>query len=190
MAIKFYNPGTKIDDTLRFDHPTNDPKYQNNISYYQLHAEPQSFFEVPTVLVIKTETGGEVEVPVRFAPQIKLDYKSYGLVQINPNLEPAKIHPDDNVAANEKDAKEKGDRLWQEYIVEKAREYILQVEQVRAMGGVPMRAKGVYAHALKSLNMSDPADLVGNQVVKTADDARFTAMQKQIEELTKLVGKK
>lgn len=188
--MKFYNPGTKIEDTLRFDHPTNDPKYQNNISYYKLVAEPQSFFEVPETIEIKTDTGSELTVPVRFAPQIKLDYKSYGLIQINPKLDASKIHPDDNLAANEKDAKEKGDRLWQEYIVEKAREYILQVEQVRAMGGVPMRAKGVYAHALKSLNMTDPADLVGNAVAKTAEDVRFATMQKQIEDLTRLVGKK
>ena len=36
-SIRFYNPGTKIDEMLRYDNPTTDDRKQNNVAYYRLH---------------------------------------------------------------------------------------------------------------------------------------------------------
>ncbi len=187
MPVKFYNPGTKIDDTLRYDNPTSDPKYQNNIAYFQLHADAHSFFDVPTEQIVITDNG-ELVVPVRFADRVRMDYRDYGCIRINPRLKAEDINEDDNVAVNEKDAKEKGDRLWKDYLLAKAREHILNCDQARAAGGVPMRAKGVYAHALKSLGMQDPADAVGTAVERSQTDANTAELQRQIKELSDQVA--
>lgn len=184
MAVKFYNPGSKIVEMIRFDHPTNDPKVQNTISYYPLSADEKSYFEVPTEVEV-TSDNGPVSVVVRFAERLQKDYREYGLVRINPKAK--NIADDDNVALDEKAAKEKGDRLWREYLETKAREHIFNVEQAGAMGAVPQRARGVYKHALDVLGIADPADKVGTAINKTQDTVEMSEMKKRLAEMEKLV---
>lgn len=185
MSVKFYNPGRKITETLRFDHPTNDARHQNNISYYNLVAPEEDFFEVPSTLTITLEGGNEVTVPVGFAQNIRRDYAKLGVVMIDPRKKPDQIEENDNVAVNEKQAKEKAQRLYRDSLMTIAREHITSVEYARSLGGAPMRAMGNTAYALKALGITDPADLVGAAVQKTED----SDLRKQVAELTALVSK-
>lgn len=189
MAVRFYNPGSRIYEKLAFDHPTNDVKQVNLIAYYQIDAVEKDFFEVPTEMTIDAEQG-EMTVSVRFADRIQKDYKDYGVVRVNPKAK--RVDDDDNVALNEKDAKIKGDRLYRDYLEAKAREHIANVDSAIAFGVVPTRAKGVYAQALKFVGMEDPADKVGSIVNSNRNvgemhtlQAQLENMQKQIEALTK-----
>jgi hypothetical protein len=187
MAVKFYNPGSRLYEKMNFDHPTNDIKKVNLIAYYQIDAPEKSFFEVPTEVEVETESG-PINVSVKFADRLQRDYKEYGLVRVDPGYKKP-IGEDENIARNEKDAKERGDRLWRDYLVLKAREHIQNVDQCNASGVVPMRAKGVYAHALKTLGMEDPADKVGSAVNRTQDSDRVQALEAQIAELRNLITK-
>jgi hypothetical protein len=188
-SIRFYNPGTKIDEMLRYDNPTTDPAKQNNIAYYRLQVDKASFFEVPTEQVIESPEMGELRVPVGFGKRVKETFKDYGVVQIDPRKKPDAIHEDDNLAANEKDAKEKGTRMWRDFLMKMAREHITNCEQARAAGGFPMRAKGLMKHALDELGIEDPADKVGVAVDRKQDSDEMAELKKQIAELTRLVKK-
>jgi hypothetical protein len=186
MPVKFYNPGPKIKETLRFDHPTNDPKYQNNVSYWDMVAPEKDFFDIPTIIEFQTVEGQMVSVPVYFAGRVKEDYKTYGFIKIDPKYVETAETEGDNVAADEKKAKIKGDLRYQDYMLDKAREWILNVERIRAAGGVPNRAGGVFAHALKAVGMADPADPAGNAMANTSQDEKIARLEKAIEELTKV----
>ena len=105
MAVRFYNPGFRITERLIFDHPTNDPKQMNLVSGYNVDAREKEFFDVPTEVPVQTESG-EHFVSVKFADRIQRDYRNQGVVRINPKAK--EIHEEDNVALNDKDAKDKG----------------------------------------------------------------------------------
>lgn len=191
MSVKFYNPGSKIYEKMAFDHPTNDVKQVNIIAYFQISAEEKSFFDVPTEVEVIAESG-PMNVSVKFADRIQKDYKEYGLIRIEPTRDIRKkpFQADENAAPDEKAAKEKGDRFWRLYLEAKAREHIYNVEQAYAMGSVPTRARGVFALALKTLGLEDPADKVGTAVGRTQDSDRVKALEEQLAELTKLVKAK
>ena len=63
MAKRFYNPGAKFKELLRFDNPINEIKQQNLVSFWPIEAEEESFFEVPTELTFNLAGGEEVSVP-------------------------------------------------------------------------------------------------------------------------------
>lgn len=187
MAKRFYNPGNAINEMLRFDHPTNEPKDLNNVAYYRLEVAPRSFFEVPTHTEVETANGPQ-EVAVGFWKRIKEDYRSYGVVLVDPKARDAA--GDDNVAASDKEAREKGDALFKEHLIALAREHVARCEEARAYGGVPRRAIGNTAHALKVLGITDPADQVGTAVESTKKTAEISALEEKINRLEKLLESK
>lgn len=188
MAVKFYNPGSKIFEKLAFDHPTNDIKQMNLISYFQIDAAEKSFFEVPTEVTVNAESG-EQAVAVRFADRIQKDYRDLGVVRINPKAKD--INEDDNVALNEKDAKDKGERLWKECMQQLVRDHVKAVNETKHAGLTPSRAKGTVAHAFKTLGIEDPANDVADVLNRSQDNDRVTLLEKQLEELkTILLAKK
>ncbi len=186
-GITFYNPGMRICERLAFDHPTNDVKNVNLIAYYLVDAPQESFFTLPTQIPVSTVDGEERMVSVDFAKRFQNSYRDYGVVRIDAKRK--NVNPDDNIAANEKEAREKGDRLWRDFLEAKAREHIANVDQAVAAGVVPMRAKGVYAHALKVLRMQDPADKVGSVVQSNQNISEMSALQSQLAELKQQIEK-
>ena len=188
MAIRFYNPGSKIQEMMRFDHPTNDIRKQNLVSYFQVNAAAESFFDVPTEMEVETDSG-TITIAVKFAELIQHDYREYGVVRIDPK--PKKpISETDNAALTEKDAKAKGDGLWKDFLVAKAREHYLMVESAYAHGGIPSRARGIYAHALKVIGMEDPADKVGTAIGHTQESEKVTRLEEQVKQLMEMVTAK
>jgi hypothetical protein len=128
-------------------------------------------------------------VAVRFVERVKREYKNYGVTIVDPKTSNA--NPDDNVARDEKEAKQKGERFWREFLEFKAREHIENVNQAKAYNTPPKRAHGIYKHALNVLGLEDPADPVGKVIEttrNTADvatlQAALAAMQEQINRLT------
>lgn len=184
MSVRFYNPGSRIFEKMAFDHPSKDIKSVNLIAYYQIDAPEKDFFEVPTEVEVHADSG-PVNVSVKFADRIQKDFKDYGVVRIDPkrDVEKKPIADDENVALTNKEAKERGERLWKDYLLAMAREHISNVDMARAAGGVPMRAKGIYAQALKHCGIEDPADQVGTAVSKKQDSEEMSDLKAQIAEL-------
>lgn len=187
MSIRFYNPGSRLYEKMAFDHPTNDIKQVNLIAYYQIDAAERSFFEVPSEIEVQSDAG-PISVSVRFADRIQKDYREYGVVRVDSKPK----HPileNENLAVNDKDAKERGDRLYRDYLEAKAREHVENVEKAYAMGAVPRRATGVYAQALKVCGLVDPADKVGAAIDKRQDSDEIALLKTQIAELQRLAKK-
>lgn len=187
MAVKFYNPGSKIFELMKFDHPTNDIKQMNLVSYFQVDANEKSFFEVPTEVTVQAESG-EQTVAVKFADRIQKEYRDLAVVRINHKA--TDIHEDENVAVNDKDAKEKGERLWKECMQNLIREHVKAVTETRNNGLTPSRARGTVAHAFKTLGIEDPANDVADVLSRKQDTSEIDTLKKQVADLTALMLKK
>lgn len=187
MAVEFYNPGPAIYEKLRFDHPTNDIKSQNLISYFQIDVPGQSYFDVPTEVGVQTEQG-EQFVSVRFADRIQADYRALAVVRVNPKAK--NINEEDNVAGDRKEAKVKAERLWRDAMLQLVREHEKTCYEIKAAGLKPQRAKGTIAHALKTLGIEDPANDVADVLERKRDTSEVDSLKQQIAELRSMVLKK
>lgn len=187
MSVRFYNPSTLINEPLRYDNPVNDIKDTNLVAFHHIHAPEKSFFDVPTEISVETPEG-EIIVPVKFADRIQALYRRYGVVRINPKPK-TPIIEDDNVALNEKDAKEKGERLWKDCMIDLIRAHTQQCAEIRSHNNIPMRARGMVAHALKTLGIEDPANDVVDVLSRKQDSGEVADLRKQIEELKTMMLK-
>lgn len=192
--LTFYNPGLKIAEMLAYDHPfriKQDPRHVQP-AYHQIHVEEGEFFEVPaTVTIVDPDSGSEQEAPI---PQIyhrmMALYRERGLVLVEKESERPKTRKgDDHIADTKREAKELGDEYHRTFLLNKVREWYQIVERVRSEGGVPTAATGLYKHALKKLQHSDPADRVDaiEHERKSSGDSRDT--NKRIDELTAQVNR-
>ena len=151
---RFWNPGFKWDDTLKFDNPTADDN-SSNISYYRITAEAKSFFEVKDTQTIKLPTGEEYEIPLRFKELIRVQYAERGVVLVAPGEHSEFV----NIAATEEEAKSKGNAIWKQYTTNKCNEWFGIVEEVRAAGRLPQPAQGLFKRCLEERGIADPADV-------------------------------
>jgi hypothetical protein len=187
IAMRFYNPGSEIRQMLPYTNTTKDPRDGSTVSHHLLHAPEREFFELPDTITLVT-IDGEATIPVGFSRIVKAQFASRGVVMVNPRAK--NILEDDNLAANDKDAQVKGDRMWKEYLRAKASEWYAIVAEIKAGGGVPRAATGLFAFALKQLHMEDPADVVDTIIrakegqTSNADmQAQLAALQAQISRL-------
>lgn len=174
---KFYNPGFKWEELLKYDNPVADAREVNNVSYFRLRAPERDFFEVPETMTVKLGTGEEMEVPLRFRKLIQTQYADRGVTLV--------------VDGDETAAKKAAEKQWKSYLHEKANEWIRIVHEVKAAGQIPRPAQGLFARVLEELGMEDPADSVSlvtraKEGQKTNEDLQKTIaeMQKQIATLT------
>jgi hypothetical protein len=185
MAKRFYNPGAKFKELLRFDNPTNEAKSQNLVAYWPLEAEEESFFEVPTELSFTLPGGEEVSVPVQFWKTIKIAYAPHGVVLVDAGVK--NPSPEDNVAATDKAAIEKASLLYRGALVELVREHQENCAKVRAAGMIPRPATNVVARALKLLGIEDPANDLNTVLQRRQDNDEVTSLKTQLAALTALV---
>jgi hypothetical protein len=189
MSVRFYNPGSRIHEMLTFDHPTNDVKEQNLISYFALDAEPGSFFEVPSEVEVQLEDGETRAVPVNFGKRITADFAKLGVVLIDPKRN-TKKHPigsEENVATNDKDAKIRAQELWEEAMYRLVREHEENCIKLRDNGHKPKRAFGNVAHALKTLGIEDPANDVEDVVRRKQDVSEVAQLKAQLAEMQTMI---
>jgi hypothetical protein len=183
--MRFYNPGSEIRQMLPYTNTTKDPRDGSTVSHHLLSAPEQGYFELPDVITLMT-LDGEATVPVGFSRIVKAQFASRGVVMINPRAKD--IFEDDNLATNDDDAKVKGDRIWKDYLRSKASEWYGIVAEIKAGGGVPRAATGLFAFALKQLHMEDPADVVDTIIRAKEGQQSNASQQAQIDELKATVN--
>lgn len=184
--MRFYNPGSTIQQMLPYTNTSKDPRDGSTISNYLLNAPERDFFDLPDVITLLT-IDGEATIPVGFSRIVKATFRSRGVIMINPRAKD--VFEDDNLALNEKDAQVKGDRIWKEYLRSKASEWYGIVAEIKAGGGVPRAATGLFAFALKQLHMEDPGDVV-DTIIRAKEGQKSNAdQQAQIDALTATVNR-
>jgi hypothetical protein len=185
MPVRFYNPGPAMNERLRYDNPIGDPKESNMVSGHILNVPEKDFFDVPTEIRID-EKEGEFVVPVKFADRVQALYRHIGIVRINPNPK-RPIEDDDNVALNEKDAREKGERLWRDCMIDMVRAHTQQCAEIRSHNNIPTRARGTTAQAFRTLGIEDPANDVADVLSRKQDVSEVAELRRQLEELKTLM---
>ena len=153
-VIRFYNAGDRIQDTLRYSNPTGHDIHV--IAMFKLDAPEAAFFDVPE----ETELEGAV-LRHSFDRDIARDYGSRGVIKIDANYKYKGSEEQDDifpVAKDEKTAIEKGKRLWKVYYLKRVEEHLNQCDQMRAAGGVPVKASGAMVRYLKLAGILDPAE--------------------------------
>lgn len=186
MAKRFYNPGAKFKEMLRFDNPTNEIKSQNLVSYWPIEADEESFFEIPTELTFRVQGGEEVSVPVQFWKQIKQAYAAHGVVLVDEDVKsPA---PEDNVAPTDEAAIKKAKVLYRASLIELVREHQENCAKVRAAGMIPRPATNVVARALKILGIEDPANDLNTVLQRRQDNDELAALKAQLARVEKMIG--
>lgn len=178
----FYNPGFKFSERKQYDNPFVDIKEMNAISYLTLEAPEKGFFEVPDFTTIKDVSGEEQQVPLKLAKLVKEWYAERGVVQVNPTHKSA--NEDDNVALTKEEAKEKGKRLWNKFLRNKANEYFARVSETKAAGQLPVPAQGLFKAVLDELGMKDPADTVEQIIQTQMNTVDNTELMRQVAALT------
>ena len=184
MSIRFYNPGSRIYEKMAFDHPTNDIKSMNLVSYYTIDVGAKELFDVPTEVPVDAESG-EQYVSVKFADRIQKDFKPLAVIRINPKAKD--INEDDNVAANESDAKKKGEILWREAMLQLVRDHKRSCDEARHAGLTPARARGTIAHALKTLGIEDPANDVADVLSRRQDQSEVSLLKSELADMQKML---
>lgn len=190
-VLLFYNPGLPINEVLAYDHPIRvkgDPR-DNQPALFQLRCAGRGFIEVPSsITIISEELGIEQEAAIpgiynRFMSQ----YRSRGCVLVEGKRHKARAD-DDHVADSKESAVLLGDKYFRTFLKDTCNEWFNKVEEVRASGGVPRNATGLYAVALKELGYADPADRADglDKIKESAADSN--KMQKQIDDLMAIVA--
>jgi hypothetical protein len=178
--MRFYNPGSMIQQMIPYTNTTKDPREGSTISNHLFTAPERDFVEVPDVIVLMTPEG-EASIPVGFGRHVKRVFAERGVIHVNPNAK--NIVEDDNVALDDEGARKKGNRMWKEFLKAKVAEWYTIVQDIKAQGGVPRAATGLFAFALKQLHMEDPADTVDTIMRVKEDKVSNDDTQRQIQEL-------
>lgn len=184
--MRFYNPGQKICQMLPYTNTTKDPRDGSTVSHHLLNAPERGFFELPDVITLIT-IDGEATVPVGFSRVVKAQFAARGVVMINPRAKD--IFPDDNLTLTDEEAVVKGNKIWKEYLKSKATEWYNIVREIKAGGGVPRAATGLFAYALDQLHMEDPADVVDTIIRAKEGQKSNLEQQSQIDALTATVNR-
>ncbi len=184
MAVKFYNPGFKIREMMKFDHPTNDIKQENINSYWWVVADAKSFFMVPTEISLET-INGPVDISVPFPRLVKEQYREHAVVMIDPKRDTTKrpIAEEDNVATNEREAKAKAELLWKDAQLKLIREHEDRCREARDAGKRPQRAKGNIKHALDALGIEDPANDIEDVIQRKQDTSEVGELRAQLKSI-------
>jgi hypothetical protein len=178
--MRFYNPGTKIDEKIQYTHPTKDPKEGSTLSYFPFLVQEKDFVDVPDTLMLDTPEG-EVTVAVNFSKRIKQDYQNRGVILVDARLK--NIIEDDNAAVDDKEARRKGDAMWRDYLKSICQDHYTRVQEIKSFGGVPRAAVGLTKYALNVMNMEDPGDQVDTITRAKEGQASNLETQQQIAQL-------
>jgi hypothetical protein len=184
--MRFYNPSNRIQEKLAYNN-RNDIKEMNNISYYSLDAPEKDFFDVPTMITIHDQLGQEFDISTPFPAEVKRLYAHRGVVMINPKHK-GEIGETENVARTDEEAKEKAIEMYQQHLHDTVREWYGIVDRARANNARPNPATGQFKHALKVLNLQDPADEVTNVLSANAGKGDDAATQARLAEQDKLIN--
>lgn len=183
---KLYNAGDRISETMAYSLP--DGHDIHCTARWRLEAPAHSFFEVPQELRV-----GEARIAVNFLEVIMRDDRlgRRGVIWVDANWkrpEDAEEAEKVPVAASDKEAVAKGERLWKAHLLAVAQAHIDQCNQIRAAGGVPLAAQGFTKRALREVGFVDPSEavLIAAQASK-ANEGELAELKEQLAEQGKLI---
>ena len=152
--VKFYNAGDRIQSTLRYTDPSGHDIH--TIAYWRLDAPEAGFFTVP-----EETTLSDARIRCNFDRDIVRDYGDRGVIMVDARHVAKEDQDQEDVfpiAATEKLAIEKGKRKWKAYYLKRVEEHLQTCDQMRAAGGVPIKASGAMVRYLKLAGVLDPAE--------------------------------
>jgi hypothetical protein len=151
---KLYNGGDRLSERFPYS-PKPADKDVNWIAYRDIDAPAHDFFFVPDEV-----TGPQYgRVPVNFAMDLATKHGHRGIVLIDAAMA-TDAEDDTPFAKDEKDAKEKGERLWHNHLVRTVQNHIDYCAGVRSQGGAPRAASHFTRRAFKLLKLQDPGETI------------------------------
>jgi hypothetical protein len=186
LTVKMYNAGYRISEPIPFSLAEgHDP---HCLGKWYLDAPEKSFFKVPIVL----ELSNGSDLSVRFPQDIIRKFGKRGVIWVNPEYA-GEIGASVPIAKTEEEAKEKGDRIWGEYLDDICRKWIEQCHQIAAGGGKPGEAQGFTKRALKERGIADPGQIIPDRKPTSESGAgtdpavleMLTALQREVADLRK-----
>jgi hypothetical protein len=175
---RFYNPGQRIQEKLPYNN-LNDPREVCNISYHLINAPEKDFFEVPESVTLLTVDGSEAEIRADFPREVKRLFANRGVILVNPRFK-GDVLESDNIALTNAEAKVKGDAMYHQHLRSVVDDWFTIVERAKQAGGRPRPAQGLHKHALKALNLQDPADTIDTLLTAQAGQVSSDAVQAQL----------
>ena len=175
MNRKLYNGGDRLAEKMLYTIKPEGPKDGHGWNaHYEINAPAHSFFTLPDE--IPAPQYGVPRIPVYFHLDLATKHGHRGIVLIDEQM--ATDADDDNpFARNEEEAKEKGERLWQQHLQNTVQRHLDYCADSRAAGGAPKAASAFTRHAFKLLNLVDPATTIFEQsVVRSAKPAEPPAL--------------
>jgi hypothetical protein len=184
---RFYNPGQRIQEKLPYNN-LNDPREVCNISYHLINAPEKDFFEVPESVTLQTVDGSDAEIRADFPREVKRLFADRGVILVNPRFK-GEVLVSDNIALTDADAKVKGDEMYHQHLRSVVDDWFTIVDRAKASGGRPRPAQGLHKHALKALNLQDPADTIDTLLTAQAGQVSSDAVQAQLAAKNATIGK-
>lgn len=166
---RLYNGGDGFNERMTYSLP--DGHDIHCVAHWMLAAPEKEFFKVPKFMVI-----GEAQIPLFLLQTILRPdrYGQRGVIVVRPEWEA----PEDEgeaealpVAKSDAEAIAKAGRHWKKYYMEVAESWVAECNQARVAGGVPRKAAGFVARALKLAGIMDPGDTILATVTKIAPAA-------------------
>jgi hypothetical protein len=165
-GVEFYNPGDRMSEPIPY---SVDGAYIHTIARFVLDADERSYFNVPTE--IKFLATNE-RISVDFPTTVCQKFKDRGIIMVDEDWTPSGDEEEDDkipIARTREEAKEKGDRIWSQYLWTIIRRWQNLCNEIRAKGGIPEEAQGFTKRALKLLNMRDPAHATQDAIRREND---------------------
>lgn len=178
--VTFYNPGDRLSEPLNYSIEGADI---HTVARFVIESEEKSLFRVPTEIKFLADNS---RVKVDFPTTVCLKFKDRGLVMIDEEWSPSGDEEEDDkapFARTEAEAREKGDRIWRQYLWTIVRRWQALCNEIRAKGGVPEEAQGFTKRALRILGMRDPAIAGQNAIQAEQSEARPATENQRIADL-------
>lgn len=177
QKARFYNAGDRIVESLCFTLPDGHDIHCSARQMIDLSAK--DFTDVPIELQI-----GAATVYAPFHKDIQQRFGTRGVILIDKNRDPQTIDEDEPVAASDKEAKGKGERLWNEYLRAIITQYFELVAKVKAAGGNPPAPGGFTRRAMRLLGVDDPTeDIYGRTAEKVERKDEVAELRRQLSDL-------
>ena len=171
---RFYNGGNADNLTLPYS-------VDGRNSFYFVRINSKEFFEVPETVRIQNKTyftNFDITIPTRKGPM--------GIIRVDGDAE--ETAATGRIARSDEEARKLGDAIHQEYLIGVVQDYTNLMKLYHAQGFNPLPAQGYVKHALKVLNIEDPAEPVRNFVAKAAENDRIAELEAKVAALEKKKG--
>jgi len=194
MNRKLYNGGDRLAEKMLYTIKPEGPNDGHGWNaHYEINAPAHSFFTLPDE--IPAPQQGVPRVPVYFHIDLATKHGHRGIILIDEQMA-TDVDDDNPFARNEAEAREKGERLWHQHLVNTVQRHLDYCADARAAGGAPKAASAFTRHAFKLLGLVDPATTIFEQSVvrsatkpaEQASPAKVDKTEEKDKEIQKLRG--